>query len=128
GERVRAVAQNGAERERADDERGEAVRVAGEAVDGRAEVERDRRSLEPGLGDGGERRRQRIDRDRLGRGRGGAEVALGVPGNRREAQGEVRVVGRRDKEARQIPAGDVDRRAAGGGGERVNAVAQNGAE
>src|SRR6202035_3317816 len=127
-ERVRAVAERGAERDGADDQRGEGVGVAGEAADGGAEGERDRCALEPAGGERGERRRQRIDGDRLG-GRGrGAEVALGIPGGGGHAEREVGVGGRGDGEARQVPAVHVDGGVAGAGRERVRAVAERGAE
>src|SRR6202035_5011847 len=71
---------------------------------------------------------QRIDGDRLGRGGGGAEVALGIPGGGGDAEREVDVVGRGDGEARQVPAVDFDRGVAGAGGEAVGAVAERGAE
>src|SRR2546423_1713606 len=72
--------------------------------------------------------RSRIDRDGLGRGRGRAEVALRVPGNRREAQGEVRIVAGRDGQAGEVPAGEVGGGAACTPGTSVSRMAPYGCE
>src|SRR5207249_3998372 len=120
-----AVAQRRPDRDAAHDQRLQRIAVAGEAVDrGGERAQRDRGAFGAGRARGpAHRGGQRIDRDGLGRGRGGAEVALGVPGGRGNREREVRVVGRRDGQAGKIPAGDVDRGAAGGGREAVRAVA-----
>src|ERR1700746_4062536 len=51
---------------------------ARDAVDGGAAVERDGGALDPGLGDRGKARSQRVDRDGLGGAGGGAEISLGA--------------------------------------------------
>src|SRR4029077_441669 len=66
-------------RDGADHDGGEGVGIAGKAVDGGAEIERDRCAFESARRDRGDGRGQRIDGDGLGRGGGGAEIALGIP-------------------------------------------------
>ena len=128
GEAVGAIAERGADRDGAHDQGRQQVGIAGEPVDAGAEVERNGRALEAGLGDRRQRRCQRIDGDHLGRGRGGAEVALRILRGRGDAQREVGIVGRRDGEPGEVPGVNVDRRMAGRGGEAVGAIAERGAD
>src|SRR2546430_229395 len=59
----------------------------------------DRRPLEAGLGDGRERRGERVDGDGLARGGGGAEVAVGIAGGGGNREREIGIVGRRSAQA-----------------------------
>ena len=125
-----AVAERRPDRDGADHQRGQRVGVAGEAVHrGRQRAEGDRRAFGAGRARGpGQRRRQRIDGDHLGRARGGAEVALRILRGRGDAQREVGIVGRRDGEPGEVPGVNVDRRMAGRGGEAVGTIAERGAD
>src|SRR3984893_2321111 len=127
GECVSAVAEHGAGRNGADLEACQRIGIAGEAVDGGAEIERDGGAFEAARGGRGEAGGERGDGDGLGGARGGAEIALGIAGDGGGAEGEIGVVYRGDGEARQVPAVHVDRGVAGAGGECVSAVAEHGA-
>src|SRR2546430_12247605 len=68
----------------------------------------DRRPLEAGLGDGRERRGERVDGDGLARGGGGAEVAVGIAGGGGNREREIEIVSARVGLSGEVQAGILD--------------------